>query len=181
MCSRRWPLQLETLRERTQGGVNLGCTGRDSALCGWVVGPCCARLAQPCFWHFVCHRWQPTRPRSPWGSLGKNTGVGCHSLLQGIFPTQELNWGLLHCRWILYPLSHRGRPQTTSTPLYAGGELQGSNRDRPPTHSERNLDLCSPGLPRPGCAPGAFPAAVAISESMGTLPTGMSWARVQFF
>ena len=27
------------------------------------------------------HRWQPTRPRSPWGSLGKNTGVGCHFLL----------------------------------------------------------------------------------------------------
>ena len=56
MCSRRWPLWLETLRERTQGGVNLGCTGRDSALCGWVVGPCCARLAQPCFWHFVGQR-----------------------------------------------------------------------------------------------------------------------------
>ena len=31
-------------------------------------------------------------------SPGKNTGVGCHSLLQGIFLTQELNWGLLHCR-----------------------------------------------------------------------------------
>ena len=28
------------------------------------------------------HRWQPTRPRSPWDSLGKNTGVGCHFLLQ---------------------------------------------------------------------------------------------------
>ena len=31
-------------------------------------------------------------------SPGKKTGVGCHSLLQGIFPTQESNWGLLHCR-----------------------------------------------------------------------------------
>ena len=39
---------------------------------------------------------------------GKNTGVGCHSLLQGIFLTQELNLGLLHCRWIFfYCLSHR--------------------------------------------------------------------------
>ena len=45
----------------------------------------------------------------PWDSPGKNTGVGCHSLLQGIFPTQESNPGLLHCRQILYHLSHQGR------------------------------------------------------------------------
>ena len=37
----------------------------------------------------------------PWNSPGKNTGVGCHSLLQGIFPTQGRNLGLLHCRQIL--------------------------------------------------------------------------------
>ena len=35
-------------------------------------------------------------------SPDKNTGVGCHALLQGIFPTQESNPLLLHCRWILY-------------------------------------------------------------------------------
>ena len=38
----------------------------------------------------------------PWDSLGKNTGVGCHALLQGIFPTQRSNPWLLHCRQILY-------------------------------------------------------------------------------
>ena len=38
----------------------------------------------------------------------KNTGVCSLSLLQGIFLTQELNPGLLHCRWILYQLSHQG-------------------------------------------------------------------------
>ena len=37
-----------------------------------------------------------------------NTGAGSRPLLQGIFPTQESNQGLLHCRWILYPLSHQG-------------------------------------------------------------------------
>ena len=37
----------------------------------------------------------------------KNTGVGLF-LLQGIFLTQELNWGLLQCRWILYQLSYQG-------------------------------------------------------------------------
>ena len=39
--------------------------------------------------------------------LGKNTGVGCHALLQGIFPTHGSNPGLLYCRWILYNLSHQ--------------------------------------------------------------------------
>ena len=39
-----------------------------------------------------------------------NTGVGSHSLLQGIFPTQRSNPGLLHCRPILYQLSHKGSP-----------------------------------------------------------------------
>ena len=42
---------------------------------------------------------------------GPNTGVGSHSILQGIFPTQRLNPGLLHCRWILYQLSHKGSPR----------------------------------------------------------------------
>ena len=41
----------------------------------------------------------------------KNTGVGSLSLLQGIFLTQESNWGLLHCKWILYQLSHKGSPR----------------------------------------------------------------------
>ena len=42
----------------------------------------------------------------PWDSPGKNTGVGYHALFQGIFPTQGSNLSLLHCKWILYPLSH---------------------------------------------------------------------------
>ena len=46
-------------------------------------------------------------PAEPQGEP-KNTGVGSLSLLQGIFPTQELNWGLLNCRWILYQLSYQG-------------------------------------------------------------------------
>ena len=43
---------------------------------------------------------------SPWNSPGQNTQVGGLSLLQGIFPTQGPNPGLLHCRWILYQLNH---------------------------------------------------------------------------
>ena len=47
-------------------------------------------------------RMYPTRLLYPWDSPGKNTGMGCHFLLKGIFPTQELKLGLLHCRQILY-------------------------------------------------------------------------------
>ena len=47
----------------------------------------------------------------PWDSPGKSTGVGCHFLLQGIFPTQGLNPGLLHYRQILYYLGHQESPQ----------------------------------------------------------------------
>ena len=49
----------------------------------------------------------PTRLLRPWDSSGQNTGVGCHFFLQGIFMNQGSNWGLLHCRQILYRLSHR--------------------------------------------------------------------------
>ena len=48
--------------------------------------------------------------------FSKNTGVGSHSLLQGIFPTQELNPGLLHCSQILYHLSHEA--------FFSGGSSQ---------------------------------------------------------
>ena len=44
-------------------------------------------------------------PAEPQGKP-KDIGVGSLSLLQGIFPTQELNWGLLRCRQILYQLSY---------------------------------------------------------------------------
>ena len=49
-------------------------------------------------------------PYSPWNSPGENTGVGSCSLLQGIFPTQGLNPGLLHCGKILFHPSHQGIP-----------------------------------------------------------------------
>ena len=57
--------------------------------------------------------WWPHGLYSPWSSPGQNTGLGSLSisLLQGIFPTQELNQVLPHCRWILYQLSHKGSPR----------------------------------------------------------------------
>ena len=54
------------------------------------------------------HGLQPTRLLCPWDFPGKNTGVGSHFLLQGIFLTQGSNSRLLHCRQTLYRLSHLG-------------------------------------------------------------------------
>ena len=55
---------------------------------------------------------------SPWSSPGQNTGVGSLSLLQGIFPTQGWNPGLLHCQRILYQLSHKGSPRILEWAAY---------------------------------------------------------------
>ena len=52
----------------------------------------------------------PHRLYSPWNSHGQNTGVGSLFLLQGIFLTEELDQGLLHCGQILYHLSYQGSP-----------------------------------------------------------------------
>ena len=54
-------------------------------------------------WTVACSRL--LRPRD---FPGKSTGVGCHFLLQGIFPTQGSNAGLPHCRQTLYSLRHQG-------------------------------------------------------------------------
>ena len=84
------------------------------------------------------HGLQPTGLLRPWDSPGKSTGVGCHclirteppgkpkntgvgslSLLQGIFPSQESNRGLLHCRLILYQLNYQGSPSLNHVQLFA--------------------------------------------------------------
>ena len=75
---------------------------------------------------------------SPWNSLGQNTGVGCHSLLQGIFPTQGLNPGGLHCRQILCHLNHQGSPNYISVQFSSVAQCQ--TLCDPMNHS-------TPGLP----------------------------------
>ena len=68
-------------------------------------------LTQPC--PTLCHHKDCNLPGlSPWNFPGKNTGVGCPFLLQGIFLTQDwtrVSWVSYVGRWILYQLSHQGR------------------------------------------------------------------------
>ena len=59
---------------------------------------------------------------------GKNTGVGCHVLLQGIFPTQGSDPGLPHSGQILYCLNHHGSPRTLELVAYPFS--RGSSRPR---------------------------------------------------
>ena len=63
-------------------------------------------VAQSCLTFFDTHRLWPARLLCPWKSPGKNTGVGCHFLLQGIFSTKGSNSGLMHYRRMLYCLSY---------------------------------------------------------------------------
>ena len=67
--------------------------------CGVLVARLCLTLQS--------HGLQPSRLLSPWDSPGKNTGVGCHFLLQGVFLTQGSNSQLLHCRQSFYQLGHQ--------------------------------------------------------------------------
>ena len=70
----------------------------------------CAKLLQSCPTHCDLMDCSPPGSSVRGDSPGKNTGVGCRAFLQRIFPTQGSNPGLLHCRWILYQLSHPGSP-----------------------------------------------------------------------
>ena len=60
-------------------------------------------------------------------SPGKNTGVGFHALLQGIFPIQGLNPGLLHCRWVLLMSEPPGKPNAVLCNSYHCSNHPASN------------------------------------------------------
>ena len=86
------------------------------------------KLAQSCPTFCDPHGLQPTMLLRPWDSPGKNTGVGCHFLLQAIFPTQGSNPGLPRCRQTLYHLSHQGSPSKAvhtykAVPLFLKGAV----------------------------------------------------------
>ena len=59
-----------------------------------------------------------------WNSPGSSTGVGSHSLLQGIFPIRRVNPGLPHGRRILYHLSHQGSPTMVKRPRITHRNLE---------------------------------------------------------
>ena len=70
----------------------------------------------------------------PWDSPGQHTGVGSLSLLQGIFPTQWLNSGLPHCRWILYQLSYQAHIKPLALGFWISISFTWNNLSPPPLH-----------------------------------------------
>ena len=111
-----------------------------------------------------------------WDFPGKNTGVGCHSLLQGIFPTQGSSPSLLNCRWTLYCLNHQGSP-------YKPSEIQRNQITCPGVHNweggEPKLNLhyfgpkacmLSTPLPNPYLETGA-------QRLESEVPGGRSWRQ----
>ena len=81
-------------------------------------------------WMLLSRVWLLVTPWTlhPWNSPGQNIGVGSPSLLQGIFPTQGSNRGLLHCRQIVYQLSHKGSSRILEWVAYPFSS--GSSRPR---------------------------------------------------
>ena len=110
-----------SLPQQTFCGLTYEC---DTVLVGWGKA---VNKSWPPWW---CCRWsesrsvmsdslQPHGLYSQWNSPDQDTGVGSHSLLQGIFPTQGSNPGLLHWRQILYQLSHKGSPRMLEWVAYS--------------------------------------------------------------
>ena len=148
-------------------------------------------------WLLSCH-WLSVTPRtvappgySSWDSPGKNTGVGCQALLQGIFPTQGLNSCVLHWLADTLPLSHLGRTMEVS--LYCWFVLfsrsvvsdslwlHGLQHPRPPCPSP------TPGVhlnPRPlsrWCHPAISSSVVPFSSCPQFLPASGSFPMSQLF
>ena len=83
---------------------------------------------------------------SPWNSPGQNTGVGSLSLLQGSFPTQGSNPGLLYSGWILYQVSYKGTPRLLNIPSPADLSDPGIKMGSPALQAD-SLPTELPGKP----------------------------------
>ena len=86
---------------------------------GFRQGAMLCLVTQSCL--ILCDPMDGSQPGSSvhGDSTGKNTGVGYHVLLQGIFPTQRSNPGLLHCSQTVYHLSYQGIPRVNLQCIYS--------------------------------------------------------------
>ena len=97
------------LHHRGEATVLYSCVQKDT-VCPSLLSAC-SDLCESESCSVVSDSLWPHGLYSPWNCPNQNTGVGSHSLLQGIFPIQGLNPCFLHCSWKLYQLSHKGSPR----------------------------------------------------------------------
>ena len=122
----------------------------------WLMNPTFHQIFLPPYlkaqWKSLSLVWLllPHGLYSSWNSPGQNTGVGSLSLLQGIVSTKGSNPGLLHCRRILYQLSHKGSPRILEWVAYpsSSGSSQPRNRTRVSCIAGRSLPTELSGKPQ---------------------------------
>ena len=127
---------------------------------------------------------------SPWNSPGQNTGVGRLSLLWRIFPTQRSNPGFLHCRRILYQLSHQRSPRILEWVAFSSGSSWPRNwigvsciAGRFLTNwATREASVCSNSCPLSWwCHPIISSSVVPFSSYLQSFPASGSFSVSQFF
>ena len=119
------------------------------------------------------HGLQPARLLCSWDFPGKKTGVGCHFLLQRIFPMQGLNPHILHCRQICYCLSYQGSLRRVSQGLWKGhvhtAILKMDNQQGPIVqHMKLCSMLCASSDGRGGL--GRMDTCICMAESLHSSP-----------
>ena len=126
---------------------------------------------------FVTPRTVPHQASLSMEFSRQGTGVGSHSLVQGIFPTQGSNLGLLHCRQILYHLSHQGSPRVITFRIKFMIPSVLSDFSFP--HSLLSfLSLSLPPSPLPSpCLP--FVAIEQFQSVWATLPQSSTWEHLR--
>ena len=112
ICESTWKTPVKHLYEYVTVRQGIICTGeKRTRYSVWEVKGSCSVMSDSLQPH------GPTALLRPWDFPGKNTGVGCHFLLQRIFPTQGSNLGLPHCRLMLYLLGHQRNSSSFATSL----------------------------------------------------------------
>ena len=125
------------------------------------------------------HRLQPDRLLCPWDSPRKNTEVSCHALLQGIFLNQVWNPTLLHCKQILYHLSHLSSVLLLSHVWLFATPWTATRQASLSISNSRSLPkLMSIKLAMP---PGTSSSVVPFSSHLQSFPASGSFPISQFF
>ena len=114
--------QTLTLFSKSSQAPGTGFVGGGALAVPLFVFCCCGLFAILCPAVLQPRGLWPSRLLCPWNFPDMNTGVGCHFLLQGIFPNQVSNWSLLHQQADSWPLSHQGSHLFNFTSLQNGSQ-----------------------------------------------------------